>query len=98
MPAASDGEGRANEIIDPDGRSETPLKMRARRFPKGTLFVTRTGGGGGYGDPKTRPVEDVRFDVASGLVSPEAAMARYGVAINADMSVDAGRTEPRRTG
>jgi N-methylhydantoinase B len=96
LAGGGDGEGPANEIIYPDGRRETPLKMRARRFPKGTLFVTRTGGGGGYGDPKLRPVEDVRADVAYGLVSPEAAMARYGVAIGADLTVDETRTEPRR--
>src|SRR5262245_56751555 len=95
LAGGGDGEGPANEIIYPDGRSETPLKMRARRFPRGTLFVTRTGGGGGYGDPKARPAEEVRADVAHGLVSPEAAMARYGVAIKADLEIDGARTEKR---
>lgn len=96
LAGGSDGAGPANEIIYPDGKKETPLKMRARRFPKGTLFVTRTGGGGGYGNPKARPVEEVRLDVASGLVSAEEALARYGVAFNADLSVDAARTEARQ--
>lgn len=97
LAGGDDGVGPANEIIFPDGTTETPLKMRARRFPKGTLFVTRTGGGGGYGDPRARAVEEVVLDVASGLVSPDQAMARYGVAVNADLSVDASRTEARRT-
>lgn len=96
LAGGSDGAGPSNEIIYPDGRTETPLKMRARRFPKGTLFVTRTGGGGGYGNPKARPVEEVRLDVVSGLVSANEALSRYGVAFNADLSVDTVRTEARQ--
>jgi N-methylhydantoinase B len=91
-----DGAGPANEIIHPDGKVESPLKMRARRFSKGTLFVTRTGGGGGYGNPKARPVEEVRLDVISGFVSRAEAMSRYGVAVDADFSVNVDRTEARR--
>jgi N-methylhydantoinase B len=91
-----DGAGPANEIIHPDGKVESPLKMRARRFSKGALFITRTGGGGGYGNPKARPIEEVRLDVISGFVSRAQAMAQYGVAIEADFSVNMDRTEPRR--
>lgn len=97
LAGGSDGAGPSNEIIYPDGKTETPLKMRARRFPKGTLFVTRTGGGGGYGNPKARPVEEVHVDVVSGLVSAEEALARYGVAFNPDFSVDTVRTEARQS-
>lgn len=96
LAGGSDGAGPSNEIIYPDGKTETPLKMRARRFPKGTLFVTRTGGGGGYGNPKARPVEEVQLDVVSGLVSADEALSRYGVALNADLSVDTVRTEARQ--
>ncbi len=97
LAGGSDGAGPSNEIIYPDGKTETPLKMRARRFPKGTLFVTRTGGGGGYGNPKARPVEEVHVDVVSGLVSAEEALARYGVAFTPDFSVDTVRTEARQS-
>lgn len=90
-----DGQGPDNDIIHPDGRVEKPLKMRARRFEKGTLFVTRTGGGGGNGNPKARPVAEVVDDVAAGAVSREAAFSHYGVAVNADLTVDAARTEAR---
>ena len=69
--------------------------MRARRFEKGTLFVTRTGGGGGNGNPKARPVEDVLHDVIAGAVSRDAALSQYGVALNEDLTVDAARTEAR---
>jgi len=98
LAGGGDGQGPFNEIVYPDGKKETPLKMRARKFPKGTLFITRTGGGGGYGNPKARTAEEVQLDVASGLVSREAAMARYGVAIGADLTIDTSRTEPRQPG
>lgn len=90
-----DGQGPDNDIIHPDGRVEKPLKMRARRFEKGTLFVTRTGGGGGNGNPKARPVEDVVHDVIAGAVSRDAALSQYGVALNEDLTVDTARTEAR---
>jgi N-methylhydantoinase B len=91
------GTGPFNEIVHPDGKVETPLKMRAKRFPKGTLFVTRTGGGGGYGDPKARPFAEVREDVARGLVSREQALAQYGVAFADNLEVDHAASTPRAT-
>jgi len=92
------GQGPFNEVVYPDGTVETPLKMRARRFPKGTLFVTRTGGGGGYGNPLARSFEDVRDDVRRGLVSQTSAREDYGVVFNADLEVDLAASTPRLTG
>jgi N-methylhydantoinase B len=43
-----------------------------------------TGGGGGYGDPKRRPVELVERDVIRGFVSPDSARDDYGVVIDED--------------
>jgi N-methylhydantoinase B len=80
-----DGLGPKNEIIHPDGRVEHPLKMRARSFKKGTRIVTRTGGGGGYGDPLARSLNEVLEDVRSGLVSRDKACELYGVRIDARM-------------
>ncbi|MDR3375733.1 MAG: hydantoinase B/oxoprolinase family protein [Ancalomicrobiaceae bacterium] len=95
LNGGKDGQGPFNEIVYPDGRRETPLKMRAKPFPKGTLVVTRTGGGGGYGDPLARPFGEVAFDVACGIVSPEAAAKDYGVVIASDGSLDIARSTPR---
>lgn len=39
-------------------------------------------GGGGWGDPLQRPVEQVVYDVRNGYVSVEAAEAEYGVRVN----------------
>jgi N-methylhydantoinase B len=84
------GEGKGPEVTlsFPDGTVEDPLKMRARQLPAGTVVETKTGGGGGNGDPMQRSYAEVARDVARGLVSREAALSDYGVAITQDGSVD----------
>jgi len=37
-----------------------------------------TGGGGGWGDPRLRPVEKVRADVEGGYISARAAREVFG--------------------
>ena len=39
-------------------------------------------GGGGYGDPKRRPLDKVAADVRNGIVSVEAARAEYGAVVD----------------
>ena len=95
LKGGSDGEGPHNTITLPDGSSETPLKMRARGFEAGTVVATRTGGGGGYGNPKARPFDEVLADVRQGLVSRTAAMDQYGVCITEGLTVDEAASEPR---
>lgn len=86
------GAGPAIDIILPDGTVETPLKMRSRAFPAGTLVITRTGGGGGYGEALDRDPEAVRFDVRAGMVSKDAAAAVYGVALTDGFEFDPARS------
>jgi N-methylhydantoinase B len=50
------------------------------------------GGGGGWGDPRTRPADWVLEDVVDGYVSLEAARNLYGVAIRV-VDEDAARYE-----
>ena len=83
------------EVVHPDGSTERPLKMRARPVAAGTVVETRTGGGGGNGDPKARPFEEVQVDVERGYVSGEGAWKDYGVRIGPGNSVDEGDSEPR---
>lgn len=59
------------------------------------LYV-RWNGGGGWGDPVTRDPQAVADDVAAGLVSPGAALAIYGVALDGAGGPDAPGTERRR--
>ncbi len=96
LNGGADGQGPQNRVILPDGSVETPLKMRARALPAGTIVETMTGGGGGNGDPLARPFEEVQRDVRRGLVSVDAAWKAYGVKIGSDMLVDEAASEPRR--
>jgi N-methylhydantoinase B len=50
-------------------------------FP-GDYVSIRQGGGGGWGDPKSRSIERVATDVRSGYVSVEAARTEYGVVVD----------------
>ncbi len=46
--------------------------------PRGTLYHQVAGGGGGYGDPQLRDRAVLAEEVRNGVISPEAARARYG--------------------
>ncbi|MCB1359278.1 MAG: hydantoinase B/oxoprolinase family protein, partial [Maritimibacter sp.] len=87
-------EGPSNTLVLPDGTEETPLKMRARALPKGTLVVTRTGGGGGYGDPLARPFGEIQKDLDRGWISAAAAERDYGVVVT-DGRIDEAASTPR---
>src|SRR5262249_43386221 len=47
-------------------------------------FLIRSGGGGGYGDPLERALEEVAEDVRQGYVSIKAAAELYSVVVNSD--------------
>ena len=49
------------------------------RLSKGDVVRTKTGGGGGFGDPGARDRDAVRADVADGVISPEVARQIYGL-------------------
>lgn len=57
---------------------------------------TITGGGGGWGDPRLRPVADVLRDVREGYVSAASAQRDYGVILSADGNLDTAATERAR--
>ena len=95
LAGGSAGAGPVNTITLPDGTQEHPLKMRARELPAGAIVDTRTGGGGGYGEPMQRAFEHVLRDVHQGLVSPECAHLQYGVVIRHGSLLDENASEPR---
>jgi N-methylhydantoinase B len=64
--------------------AELLYKTENRPLQAGDRVRMSTGGGGGYGDPRERPVESVARDVIRGLVSPESARDDYGVVIDAN--------------
>ena len=89
----------ASWIEKPDGTREdfdTPGKVGGHLMREGDVVVLRSAGGGGYGDPLTRPADKVAEDVRLGLVSPEAATALYGVVLTPESTADAAASATRR--
>ena len=77
-----DGTLNRIELTYPDGRIyPATTKDLIEDVPKGTIYYQQAGGGGGWGDPKARPVEKVVREVRNGILSVEAAERDYGVVI-----------------
>jgi N-methylhydantoinase B len=70
-------------VIRTDGSEELlrPKQQHVLLFA-GDVFVMRTSGGGGLGDPTTRDPERVADDVRDGRVSPQAAASVYEVILD----------------
>lgn len=92
-------------VIDPGGPEEREVDALADAEPirAGQVVRIRTTGGGGWGDPLARDPELVVRDVVWRKVSPEAALASYGVVLTGsvdadDLSYDATATAAERAG
>ncbi|MBF0526604.1 MAG: hydantoinase B/oxoprolinase family protein, partial [Deltaproteobacteria bacterium] len=78
-----DGTLNKIELTYPDGQYYLcTTKDLVTDVPAGTIYFQQAGGGGGYGDPKLRPVHLVVKDVRNGVVSVDAARNYYGVIID----------------
>ncbi|WP_370590263.1 hydantoinase B/oxoprolinase family protein [Tessaracoccus sp. SD287] len=94
--------GRPFEVtIDPGGPNERELEALVDTEPvkAGEVIRIRTTGGGGWGDPLDRPIDEVRRDLLWGKVSFEGARADYGVVASGDKDdpqVDEAATEQLR--
>ena len=70
----------------------TPPKYGVRRLGPARI-VADTPGGGGWGDPFTRPPALVLRDVRDGVLSRDAAERDYGVALRpGEFSIDHAKT------
>jgi N-methylhydantoinase B len=58
-------------------------KVLVAQLAAGDGYRMRSGGGGGYGDPRERPAAAVAEDVRQGYVSVKAAKEFYGVVVDA---------------
>jgi N-methylhydantoinase B len=80
------GDGKGNAVALRLGgawKTDFPnAKVLVAQVKEGDAFRLRSGGGGGYGSPLARPVDDVRNDVRQGYVSAVDAAALYGVVID----------------
>ena len=76
--------------IDPGGPRERQVEALADDEPvqAGEVIRIRTTGGGGWGDPLARDPEMVVRDVVWRKVSPEAALADYGVVLTGSLDDD----------
>jgi len=85
------------EITRASGEVETehPSKFIAS-LDEGDVIDMFTPGGGGYGSPLKRPVEEVQADVQREKLSRESAKTKYGVFIGEDGTVDEERTRAYR--
>jgi len=99
--AVGGADGAPNTIVlhRGDGDYKPPHLSKDQGLPlaAGESIAVQTPGGGGYGDPKARDPDLVARDVRLGYVSRKAAAQDYGVAISADGTIDAQRTEELRT-
>ncbi len=80
-----------------DGVAEDMDVMETRNVTAGVTLTLAQSGGGGYGDPFTRPAELVLRDVRDGYVAPVAAAHDYGVVFDDGGEVDEAATEARRS-
>jgi N-methylhydantoinase B len=94
-------DARANRVYvrRADGSIEQPPNGKIDILPlaPGDTYVLESGGGGGFGDPRERPPEQVLRDVQAGYISAACALDDYGVVLTGDgTSIDAATTEQRR--
>jgi N-methylhydantoinase B/oxoprolinase/acetone carboxylase alpha subunit len=90
------GAPSSNVLIRPDGTEETLPAMFSTTIEAGEVYVHRTAGGGGWGDPYERDPDAVAADVANEKVSVDGARERYGVVLRPDGTTDAGATAALR--
>jgi N-methylhydantoinase B len=95
--------GRAGQpfrvVVDPGGPNERVVDALADAEPvrAGEVIRIRTTGGGGWGDPLTRPYPEVLRDVLWGKVSVTGARDDYGVVIVDGPRVDEPASDELRT-
>lgn len=86
------GGGRAaapgRNVFNPQSEHEDLPSKVTRTVYTGDVLRHEQPGGGGYGDPLSRPVEEVAADVRDEKISPAFAEQHFGVIFNADRSPD----------
>ena len=68
----------SNVLQKPDGSEIVLPSMFSTTIDAGDVYVHRTAGGGGWGDPRERDPKAIEEDVLDGKVSEAAARELYG--------------------
>src|SRR6185437_2589111 len=92
--------GAGNRVdlrIGGEWREGSNAKVLSQRLVAGDALRIRSGGGGGFGDPRQRETERVARDVSEGYVTRGAAEREYGVCIDSEGNVDMEQTVRRRS-
>lgn len=76
--AGEAGGAASAEIVRGDGSVHSIPSKEVARMLAGDRLIIRTAGGGGFGDPKKRPRDEVRADIENGKVTAKAAAEAYG--------------------
>ena len=92
--------GAGNQIAVRSGGKELNFpsgKVLARLLKPEEAYILRSGGGGGYGSPLDRPIEQVESDLREGYISRDRAERCYGIVFkpNSD-TVDTKATVAKR--
>lgn len=92
----ADGTTRVIGGIDDEGNWHNPL-LASHKFGAGETFMFESTGGGGWGNPRKRTVQDVLEDVLDEYISIDAAKNLYGVVVDpATLKVDQAATSALR--
>jgi N-methylhydantoinase B len=72
-------------------------KVLAQKLEAGDAYTVRSGGGGGFGSPLDRKLEDIQNDLRQNYISREAAQEFYGAVVDGKTGrIDRQATESRR--
>jgi N-methylhydantoinase B len=72
--------------------------MPTMALKRGDKVKLVTGGGGGFGEPWSRPITEVAADVKGGYLSPGDARETYGVVVSETGEIDHIATDQLRGG
>ena len=79
-----------DEVAFPSG------KVLSRYLEEGDRFALRSGGGGGFGSPLERDLDQLAEDIRQGYVSEQAARQYYGVVLDDQQRIDRPASEALR--
>lgn len=77
LQGGTDATPNACHLTFPDGGERALAKATHVELPEGTRVTITSGGGGGYGSPAERSVEQIKSDIVDGYISEAFAREHY---------------------